>query len=315
MLTVRIIKSWNTPDIFRQTPKSTGKWHNIQFTENEISECDYVIVSNYTERNYHFFCPKENIWCLHQEPPNEYFGLLQKMSNNIYTRVFTSNPALKGSRFVYGPPALPWHVDKTYDFLKKSQKLDKKYKLSCITSSKKDFAGHKVRWEFINKLKQKIEFDLFGWGVRDLIDKWDGLAPYRYSLVIENFSGPYYWSEKLADCFLARTVPIYYGCTNITDYFPKESMIIIDINDHNVFSRIKEAIASDFWKKNQDAVNYARKLILEKYQLFPFLAEKIQQWEKRKNKISTKEAIIIPNENTFKRQLSSYFKRQLPQIF
>ena len=27
--------------------------------------------------------------------------------------------------------------------------------------------------------------------------------PYRYSLAVENFRGPYYWTEKLADCFLA----------------------------------------------------------------------------------------------------------------
>ena len=30
-------------------------------------------------------------------------------------------------------------------------------------------------------------------------------------------------SEKIADCFLAWTMPIYYGCPRIAEYFPAES--------------------------------------------------------------------------------------------
>lgn len=314
MTEVVIIKNWQEPDLLRQTPKSCGFWDDIHFTFDTEDECNYVVVLNYSPKIVKIMVPPKNVWCLMQEPPNEYFKYRHKASK-IYHRVFTQDHSLKKERYVYSQPALPWHVNKTYDFLKKCQTPNKKYKLSCISSSKKDFAGHKVRWKFINESKQKINFDLYGRGIRNLNDKWDGLAPYRYSLVVENFSGPYYWSEKLADCFLAWTVPIYYGCTNVSNYFPKKSMIIIDINDPNVFSQIKEAIESNFWKKNQDAVDYARKLILDKYQLFPFLAEKINQWEKRLNKKSTKEEIVIPNENTFRRQLSLYFKRQLPQIF
>jgi hypothetical protein len=45
--------------------------------------------------------------------------------------------------------------------------------------------------KFLRKIqKNNLEFDLYGRGFCSIEDKWDGLAPYRYSLAIENFSGP-----------------------------------------------------------------------------------------------------------------------------
>ncbi len=102
------------------------------------------------------------------------------------------------------------------------------------------------------------------------------MAPYRYSLAIENFSNAYYWSEKLADCFLAWSMPIYYGCTRITDYFPAESMLVIDIHDPHYVDQIREAIQSKAWERNLEAIACARQLVLDKYQLFPFIAQEIR---------------------------------------
>ena len=75
-------------------------------------------------------------------------------------------------------------------------------------------------------------------------------------------------------------MPIYYGCTNITDYFPKEAMAIIDIQDANVVEKINDIINSDQREKNLDAIAYSRQLILNKYQFFPFFAEKIRNHQK-----------------------------------
>ena len=117
---------------------------------------------------------------------------------------------------------------------------------------------------FLERISGKVEFDLFGRGFTPLADKWDGLAPYRYSIAVENYRGPDYWTEKIADCFLSWTMPIYYGCTNITDYFPPEAMVLIDIDDiEEAVDKIREAIAQDLWRKNLDAIEYARKLVLE----------------------------------------------------
>ncbi len=271
---------------------------NIHFTFNTEDECDYVVVLNYSPKDIKLLVPPENVWCLMQEPPNEYFRYRHKASR-VYYRVVTQDQSLIGERYVHTQPALPWHVDKSYDTLKKCKPSNKVLKLSCITSNKRNFQGQRQRMDFVEKIKDKLQVDIFGKGINPIKDKWNSLYPYRYSLVIENFRCSDYWSEKLADCFLAFTMPIYYGCTNIDDYFPRESLITIDINDPNVFQQIEEIISSDLWKKRRDAIAYARELISEKYQFFPFIANKIKEWEKDNKNKSKKEEVVIPNENTF----------------
>jgi hypothetical protein len=46
-----------------------------------------------------------------------------------------------------------------------------------------------------------------------------------FHIAIENVSIANWFSEKLIDCFQTKTVPIYYGCTNIGEYFNKEGIL------------------------------------------------------------------------------------------
>jgi hypothetical protein len=39
-----------------------------------------------------------------------------------------------------------------------------------------------------------------------------------FQVVIENSSRNGYFTEKLIDCLITGTVPIYYGCPNLEDY-------------------------------------------------------------------------------------------------
>lgn len=304
MKLVRIIKSWDWPDLFRQTPLNKGEWGNYKFTTDEIRECDYVLVMNYSCQTLKIQTYPENVWCVQQEPHNEYFAVRHKYASKIYSRVFTTDPTLKGQRFVHSHGCLPWHINKNYNELSEMKITEKSGNLSCITSSKANFAGQKKRLDFLENLRSVLDLDVYGYGINPLSDKWNALAPYKYSLVMENFSAPDYWSEKIADCFLSWTVPIYYGCKNITDYFPKESLIIIDINDPDAPRIISRVIKTDLWKKNMNAIAHARKLILEKYQFFPFFSSEIQNWEKTKKfKNLKKEQVIIPDENTLTKNI------------
>lgn len=54
----------------------------------------------------------------------------------------------------------------------------------------------------------------------------------QFYIAIENGNQRNYMSEKLIDCFMALTVPIYIGCPNVTDYFDARGMIIAkDLDD------------------------------------------------------------------------------------
>jgi hypothetical protein len=62
---------------------------------------------------------------------------------------------------------------------------------------------------------------------------------FQFSIAIENSSQKYYFSEKLIDCLLTKTIPIYYGCTNIPEYFDTRGWIILETT--NVFELIHKA--------------------------------------------------------------------------
>jgi hypothetical protein len=279
MTLVRILKDFTDLDLFRQTPGNTGVWKEIHFTEEPVESSDYVLVLNKPGVDATVRCPPEHIWAVMQEPPNEVFGWMHR-GDPSYARVYTTDPRLQdGNRYFQTQPALAWVVDKDYDFLTRCSVPEKTHPLSWVTSNKSAFRGHRLRMRFLQALQSRVEFDLFGAGFQFIKDKWDALAPYRYSLAIENFSNAYYWSEKLADCFLAWSMPIYYGCTRITEYFPAEAMLIIDIHDPDSVDQVSAAIKSNAWERNLEAIAHARQLVLDKYQLFPFITQEIHAHE------------------------------------
>jgi len=135
------------------------------------------------------------------------------------------------------------------------------------------------RLSFLRFLQKdgSLPIDLYGRAVRYIEDKWDGLARYRYSIAVENASGPDYWTEKIGDCFLAWTVPLYHGCTNLEAYFPADSFIRIDIGrPRDALEAIRRIVREDDWERRLPALSEARRRVLHEYQLFPHLASRLR---------------------------------------
>ena len=101
--------------------------------------------------------------------------------------------------------------------------------LSLIASARRHLEGHRLRHQMAQALRDaSIAVDIMGRGYQPFDRKADGLAPYRYSVVIENVREPDYFSEKLIDALLCETVPMYWGCPNIGEYFDVAGMIICE---------------------------------------------------------------------------------------
>jgi hypothetical protein len=307
---VRIIKNWEWPDLFRQTPESSGIWDNIQFTSEPVDACDYLIVLNKISDPAVVVCPPENLWAIIQEPPVDEYLWLYRGLDSFY-RIYTPETRVLDAQLIPSHGALPWQVNKHYDELLDMPVPAKNKRLSWITSNKRSRPGHKARLSFLDLIGKRVVFDLRGRGFSPIADKWDGLAPYYYSLAIENYSAPYYWTEKLSDCFLSWTMPLYYGCTNISDYFPAESFIQIDINDPHVGEQINDVINSDLWSTRIEAVGYARELVLNRYQFFPFVAERIRE-NLAQGEISAAQKISFTHGNSM--PLKQRLKRRIANL-
>ncbi|MBR9842457.1 MAG: hypothetical protein GYB25_04810 [Rhodobacteraceae bacterium] len=121
---------------------------------------------------------------------------------------------------------------------------------SLIASSKRDLEGHKLRHEIVEwAASEGIEMDVMGRGYKPFDRKSDGLAPYRFSVVIENVREPNYFTEKLVDAILCETVPIYWGCPNIDRFLDTGGMILCE-----TAQEVQDAIRS------ADAAEYERRL-------------------------------------------------------
>jgi hypothetical protein len=46
-----------------------------------------------------------------------------------------------------------------------------------------------------------------------------------FSLCIENNSHNGYFTEKITDCILNKTIPIYWGCKNIDEFYNEKGII------------------------------------------------------------------------------------------
>lgn len=98
--------------------------------------------------------------------------------------------------------------------------------VSMIASNKKVCFEHNLRQQMIQKFSNKC--DHFGRGYRSIENKEDGLKDYCFSIVMENATYPNMFTEKITDCFMTGTIPIYYGIENIGDYFDIDGIIKLD---------------------------------------------------------------------------------------
>jgi hypothetical protein len=145
-----------------------------------------------------------------------------------FFKILTCNPGLlartpNSERFLFGSTWVPDWPQLT---------IEKTRMLSLIASGKTYYPGHKLRHQVVAWMQdQDIGADILGRGYTPFERKSDGLAPYRYSVIIENVREPSHFTEKLIDCLLCETVPIYWGAQDIDQMFCPEGMLICDSFD------------------------------------------------------------------------------------
>ncbi len=255
----------------RRMPGSTLDQGDIRFTTAD-EPSDVIVVLNYLRYDTVLSARSGYIWTWHNEPIVR--TPFAKGFDRVYTHVESDD-----RRTQLSPPILDWWVDKTHDELEEMEPPEKQHKLSTIASTKQTIEGHRRRNTFIAAASRSIDcLHLYGRGrKRTIVDKWDGLRDYEFSIAIENTSKADYWTEKISDCFLSYTVPFYFGAPNIRDYFPDNSFIWLPIEEPKRAIRIiEDALREDEWASRLPALREARELVLQRYSAHAQLARKIR---------------------------------------
>ena len=97
--------------------------------------------------------------------------------------------------------------------------------VSMIASNKVMCQEHLYRQEMVKKYSSQC--DHFGRGYNEIENKEDGLKDYCFSFALENATYLNMFTEKITDCFMTGTIPIYYGIKNIGDYFNPDGIIML----------------------------------------------------------------------------------------
>ena len=211
-----------------------------------------IILSKPITKNFYKECIKRGmknrmvlfLW----EPPSVHPLNWESDLHKLFSIIFTWNDEyVDGVKFVkmFWPQTRKFPDSPVIDF--KDKKL-----LINISMNKSSTHPRELYSERLNSIRyfekyQTDNFDLYGVGWDNptigvaiknnhsekypsykgtLLNKWDVLPKYRFSLCYENiYDESGFITEKIFDCFRARCVPIYWGAQNITDYVDKKTFI------------------------------------------------------------------------------------------
>jgi hypothetical protein len=278
--------------------------------ENKYNYCDYWIIWGGIKNAYEkALCPSQNVVFITEEVHgNRNYN--QRFLDQ-FASVITNRKDITHRNNIFVEHELnTWLVNRDFDFLAKNNFNKKEKLLSVVCSDQTWLPGHKLRFAFVNKLighfKDKI--DVFGRGFNPIDDKFDALAPYKYSVSIENNCIPGYFTEKLTDCLLTNTMPIYYGCPDLENYFNVKSFEYIDPLDYlGSIKKIEKLIEEDYYSKAASFIELEKIKYLNQYHIFnklPQIIESNFQFSQKRNRINIKNEHLFNRESSFKKIIS-----------
>lgn len=289
----------------RQIPGDTSLWGGTLYeieTEPERPADWLVVYEGWTQKSLFTQVPRERRIFITGEP--ESFYQYQPKFLDQFGHVITTQRKIHHPGVIYSQVAINWFAGVRFegaggpyvpvlnfsDF--ESGNPPKSKLCSVVCSNKAVTRGHRQRLAFVQQLQEALgdQIDVYGRGFRDICDKDEALADYRFHIALENSVHPDYWTEKLADPFLRGCFPIYSGCPNLEDYFPEDSYVRIDLNKpRQAITTIMDVLQGELDRSSTNQRQEAKHRVLYEYNIFALLERLYSQLEQsRENGIASK---------------------------
>ena len=187
--------------------------------------------------------PQDTIRFVMLLEPEEILNLTHQamyfMKNKTYNHLFTHNDFLIQScpnahLFEFGTSWITDYIQK-----------EKVFEVSTLVGGKRMAYGHILRqqlWDRQDEIQIQTKFFLSGnfGGIHNnknnpiLGKSKEPLFDSQFHFCIENINRKNWFTEKLIDCLQTKTIPIYFGCPNISDWFDTRGMIIVNSVDEMI---------------------------------------------------------------------------------
>lgn len=199
--------------------------------------------------------------------PNEITGINQDIIylQNEFDFILTHDEAIldKTKNSVIFEHGTKWVEIEKYEY------PTKKFSVSTVCGYKIQTRNHILRkelWYKQNKIKIPKNFYISQYGGVDKLseenltlgDSKFPLFDSMFHICIENTCRKYYFTEKIMDCILCKSVPIYVGCTNINEYFNTDGIITCNSVDE-IIKKCNNLTEEDYYNRlNAIEENYLR---------------------------------------------------------
>ena len=227
--------------------------------------------------------------------PNEFFRIhdyITYNSSNFDIILTWSDKVLNScSNAVLFPFGEAW-VDLNY--ASQFENTPREFEITFLCGIKNLIEGHQLRQK-IYTLENKINIPHKWWYVLDDFNKETnerpGYFPVNGSFVspngidvagegkkqiwdcksmfhvpVENSRHSNFFTDRLIDCFLTKTVPVYWGCPNIENFYDHRGIICFE-NEHDLLDIINKLSPEDYTSR-LEAINNNYQLALENASYF-----------------------------------------------
>jgi hypothetical protein len=203
------------------------------------------------------------------EPPiingENYRDIVISQDNFKYVFTHNKNTLSNLRNGVYVPHGGTWLREEDINVHHKTKNC------SFIFSNKDWNSYHRLRHRIAARFENDNRVDFFGSGSKNPVEfKIEALKDYMFSIVVENSIESDYFTEKILDCFLSGTIPIYLGSKTTSNYFDSDGIIYFDGDED--LPNILETLNTTLYESKIDSVR--KNFELSKKYVFP---EKIIQ--------------------------------------
>lgn len=214
------------------------------------------------------------------EPMGDYNKIILE-NQNCFTYVLTQFPELL---------ELPQSVKLVGcgSFVDPAPDIEKKFGVSTVITYRNVLPGHALRHELYQRRKEiKIPFDIYAGTWTETFTGEDTILmppwPNRkekvmvfdsmFHICIEGFQRQDQYSEKIIDALITKTIPIYWGCTNIGEYFNEQG--IIKVNSVNEIIEVCNQLTPEVYERMLPLVNDNYETALKVYRYEDILEDAI----------------------------------------
>lgn len=220
------------------------------------------------------------------QEPNEYFGHHDWAIQNqhLFSVILTWDDRVISNcnNALFLPFGSSWITDEIAN-----KKRDKVFSIGHLCGELLLTYGHQMRHEIIRRENEiKIPKNFLFKGDRypmskALITKESVFATPMFITVIENTCHNGYFTEKITDCMMLKTIPIYWGCSNIEKFYNPEG--IISFRSVDEFIQICNNLTPEYYTSRLNVIE-------ENY-------KKVNEYQNYENRICSKIIDILKYNN------------------